>query len=618
MICMPPCGRPSTPSHPIPQHGTVGLVRIVRLLCLGALWAVSTVAAAQTVDVRRFDLSIDHAGAFGTNAARVLKHQQAHVGFSLSYANDELSARRESPEPQFLEHRLRLEAILAAGFTDWLQLALAIPADLHVEGRALDGTSLSRAGLGDLRLIARGALLRPERFNGFGLSLQLDLGIGMGDRALGTDGRVSVSPHLLFEYRSPGGVLAALDLSTKWRRGVDLRGMRMADELRIGVGTEVPFRTDGLFAVAEVALSVGLGGTDSDAPNARGLDTVAELIAGVRWRGPYGLVVTTGAGTPIVRGAGTPEVRGLLTLGWTSDAAEAPEPEPAATAPEGGRSAEVPPLSTDADMTVPIAPVPPPPPRAASFRWPTAPVPLEWGDTSRSRRSLSARPVTSISSTFWAHGGRPGAGQGPFLLSTLAGELSLAQGRLGLHTVIPWLSLPLNHNPVGETNFGDLELGIRGVVVDRPDVAVTPGLRVTAPSGRRDSGSASERRSSWLIEASTTVAWDPHRLVTLAASHALGSTPEPGGRGRGYYSAAHGVTLHATPRLHFALQLDLLVPIRGPDNGEAATALGASATVDLGRLRVGVFGGAGLGETSRRILGAYSAGLTVGVGFPGI
>ena len=107
-----------------------------------------------------------------------LQQWKPAVGLYINYANQPLVLTRESTgeEVYLIEHQLSLDLIAAIGFTDFLELGLAIPVTIYQAPGDPSGTlnpsqlsTLDSFVMGDIRLYPKWSILHdPE---GFGLGL---------------------------------------------------------------------------------------------------------------------------------------------------------------------------------------------------------------------------------------------------------------------------------------------------------------------------------------------------------------------------------------------------------------------------------------------------------------
>jgi len=267
-------------------------------------------------------------------AAACAGHLAWQAGVGLDYARDVLvgtSSRSSVARP--VADRVATELWGTLGLFERFDLAVALPAALSQRAdRYAWSTDAGGAGLGDLRVLARASALRTAAHAGFGLATQVELTVptATGAPLLGEDG-VTITPWLLADWRSAGGVLIALRAGYLVRRATRFEDLRFDDEVRVGLGTELPLGWQSLSALAELASGAGLGDA---ATTARRLPV--EVAGAVRWRSAAGVVLTLGAGSGLSEGYGAPSMRafvaiavgpGRATSGPVAEAAAAPPTE---------------------------------------------------------------------------------------------------------------------------------------------------------------------------------------------------------------------------------------------------------------------------------------------------
>jgi outer membrane protein OmpA-like peptidoglycan-associated protein len=229
-----------------------------------------------------------------------------------------------------LPYRLDAHALFAYQLHPRLELAVDLPFTVLQGDRfellrnALDApdfpgaASVSRYGLGDLRLLPRAFLLDPAHFPvGLGLVGEVRLPTGDGYSFLG-ERRVLVAPRLTVE-RSFGPVRLLGNVGWRFRRHGQYLNLYVDDEFTLGAGAVVDLPNVGRFtdlqAVAEMHLS-----TPASAPfnfrQADSLKTPWEALVGARTRisGPWGVELTLGRGIGLESGYGREAFRVMLAV----------------------------------------------------------------------------------------------------------------------------------------------------------------------------------------------------------------------------------------------------------------------------------------------------------------
>ncbi len=260
-------------------------------------------------------------------------------------------------------------------------------------------------------------------------------------------------------------------------------------------------------------------------------------------------------------------------------------------------------------------PQPPKPPQR--FSWPHRPVGLIWSHRAPGHLGEAARPVSHIELGVAVADGLPKpAGRDTYLVSTLAGGLSLLSGRLGLEAGLPWFDGTINRDDqTGRQDLGDLRVAIMGVAWQGLGLAVSPVVSTTLPTGSPNGWDAVSR-----IEPGLRLDWTYEGRLTLGTNQVLSVAVAPGIETSGTYASSYHGVWQPLSRLSFALELDLWMGLFGDPTGKNihAVALSGALWLHLGRGRIGFMGGGGLNADAWNRLGRYHLGLTASLGFRGL
>jgi OOP family OmpA-OmpF porin len=233
---------------------------------------------------------------------------------------------------QLIPYRLDAHALFAYQVHPRLELAVDMPFTVLQGDRfqllrdALDApdfpgaASVSRYGLGDLRLLPRLGLLDPAQYPvGLALVGEVRLPTGDGYSFLG-ERRVLVAPRLAVE-RSFGPLRLLGNVGWRFRRHAQYLNLYVDDELTLGAGAVVDLpdlgRFTGVQALGEMHLS-----TPYSAPfnfsQADSLKTPWEVLVGARAQvhGPWGLALTLGRGVGLHGGYGREALRVMFALSY--------------------------------------------------------------------------------------------------------------------------------------------------------------------------------------------------------------------------------------------------------------------------------------------------------------
>lgn len=242
----------------------------------------------------------------------------------------------------------------------------------------------------------------------------------------------------------------------------------------------------------------------------------------------------------------------------------------------------------------PEAPAPLP---TVGFEWPLVPPGLELYRSAAGLPMRSARPVSRLGISAFA----AGSADAPLLRFGVAGELAL--GRWGFEAELPVFQADPTSDSVRSNELGDARLGFRYLALDRAGVALAPSLRLLLPTGAGAQGRVRFEPGVLLdYQVLSRLVVFTNQVTRIDTD--FGDVIEFG------YAGSYGLNYRPAPWFSVGVELDTAWE-------DGRFGLGASAAVwfHLGRLRIGLGGGAGLGESGRALLGDFTAGLTADVGF---
>ncbi len=291
-----------------PPDGTpVARPRIASLVLAGALLSVpASVARAAPGDTVRHAASVT--GHIATESSQVLPAWTPCAAVATTYLR---RIGGDESKPLRVDARLQSNLLVAFGIADHAQLDLSLPMILHQRGTTYEAgrfVTLPGAALGDLRVGARGTILRTPR-RGFGLGVGFDVTAPTGDRsALTTLGGPTYTPSALAEYRGVRGITLAANLGYAVRPEVNLASEIGGDAVEYRLAARVPVSPREAFALfAEL---------DGSASMVRGADSPLALRGGFRWSTRGGLVMNLWGGGAIVETLGLPTMQLGLSAGF--------------------------------------------------------------------------------------------------------------------------------------------------------------------------------------------------------------------------------------------------------------------------------------------------------------
>lgn len=287
------------------------------LLVVASSGVTSHEVRAQDVDPRLFEAALAPSGILSLETTATRGHLRPWGGLIATWADDELVTRVSADQTTHgpLEDRAIVTLALGLGLGDRFDVALGVP--LMVTSLAAPAIGSGGVGLGDLRVAARARLFGPapgSDTSGFGLGLALEGTLPTGTEDFTGDGVPTLTPKLVLDYRSPFGLALALNIGFRHRAPVTVDDLEIADEVRFGVGAEVPLGVFGLALTAEVLASVGLGDSPHDGGGIAAREVPVEALGGLRWRSEGGIVATAAIGSGLTEGYGSPDFRVVLGL----------------------------------------------------------------------------------------------------------------------------------------------------------------------------------------------------------------------------------------------------------------------------------------------------------------
>ena len=293
--------------------------RTAALAVLASLALSAGAAHAQTVDPRLYEPSLGTTGVMGVDTSLVPGHLQLWGGLFTTFANDELVTRTTTDAVDHgpLRNRMTATVGLGIGLFDRFELSLGAPLQI-VEGFAAGGGRETNVSFGDLRVVARGRIFGADPgTEGFGLGLALDLTIptsGGSTIFAGEDG-INLTPRLAVDWRSAAGAVVAFNVGFRVRPSqVVVDDLAVGNEMRFGLGADLPIGAYDISLLGEVLASVGLATDPLDRDGAAtARKTPIEALAGLRWR-PGDFTLTTAAGAGLTSGYGAPDYRVVFNL----------------------------------------------------------------------------------------------------------------------------------------------------------------------------------------------------------------------------------------------------------------------------------------------------------------
>lgn len=280
------------------------------------------------LEIKHYDPVISPYGLWGLHTSRGLRHLAFSVGLLNSSANDLLLVQQGFVISRPLQHRITSELAAALGLFSWVEMSLALPIywrqfrhnfPLVTSGQGYGEQSDTQ--IGDFRISTKVMLLHNEAAKGFGLSLVLDVTFPTGGKELlMSNSTVTFTPRLVIDYRHHSGLVVAINAGYRFRGNITLFDLTVGDELRLGLGLEVPLFFQGLSVAGEVEMALGLAFLRGESTRPLRADIPTELRLGFRWRhAQSGLLVGLGAGMGLTSGYANPDLRLMFSASWSYD-----------------------------------------------------------------------------------------------------------------------------------------------------------------------------------------------------------------------------------------------------------------------------------------------------------
>ncbi len=292
------------------------------VICFVALiWA--GFAQAQTVgdglDTERFKPSTDSQGVILTEGGQGEKAGDLNLGLYFHYSRRPLVINDADGNllRSLVTDRLAANFYLSMGMTDWLTVAVDVPAFFYQSGETLDVTGeslgLASAGLGDIRISPKFTVLRQERF-GVSLALSVPVTLPSGDEGAyqGSDSVTAMPTLALSRTFFANRLLVAANLGFWLKEQAELVDLDAGHEMFYKAGARFHFVEDWAVS-AELAGGARVESMGENLPK----ETPMEWLAAVHYYAPLDMQVILGGAVGALPGWGTPNFRAFLGLSWS-------------------------------------------------------------------------------------------------------------------------------------------------------------------------------------------------------------------------------------------------------------------------------------------------------------
>ncbi len=276
---------------------------------------------AQRFDAKWFAPLANPYGLLNVDASRPLSQMEIYAQLSTNYAKNLLILvnRNEELLGRPIAYRITSELSAGIGLFDRFSLAFSLP--IFLSQAQIDYPQLrasqTHSGVGDLRLLAKGMLLKNKQFHGIGAAIALEVGIPLAtDSTFMNGASASFMPRLIIDYKHSKGWLITFNLAYKWQKETTFSSLVIGDELHLALGTEIPFSYKGLSIAAEWNLNFNMA--PSSQSGEMSIILPSEFILAFRWRHPSGFIASLGTGLGSMAQYGAPDVRFFLSFGFTT------------------------------------------------------------------------------------------------------------------------------------------------------------------------------------------------------------------------------------------------------------------------------------------------------------
>jgi len=221
------------------------------------------------------------------------------------------------PNHEVIQDQLSVDLLASVRLFEWFSLGVAVPVFFVNEGQEsgfIPVEPFPSMALGDARVSLKvGLVRRGEGADGFGLAVELPVGLPTGHRGAFVSDGLTFTPTAVMDLRL-GRLLVAGNV------GVHLRG-RANLAFNTAVSHELVWRLGASVDVIPDLLTVFGEGYGASANYAVSNNTHVELLLGGRLAiGDSGLGLTLGGGRALTRGYGSTKFRVIAGLGYTSPA----------------------------------------------------------------------------------------------------------------------------------------------------------------------------------------------------------------------------------------------------------------------------------------------------------
>ncbi len=302
----------------------VGATSLIMSLSLSSQETTQSEALGY-VDAETLRPALDRHGIIDVEGGKVLEHLDFDLGLWLGYSDDPLvyynqsNNELSSRERSLVSQRLGANLLANIGLLDWLSLGIDVPVILYQNGAtnipgvpvANNISSLSSAGLGDIRFTPKLRLLNAER-HGVNLALLGHLRVPSNlpkGNWFGEPGVRFAPTFALSRFYDRIGLKWAANIGVNLRNPFHVESLDVGQDLDLRLGLSYAFDKLGL------PLHVDVSGRTSFQAWPNPFSDESKFENGSEWNALVGYNISdkfdvfVGGGTGIVTGAGIPDYR---------------------------------------------------------------------------------------------------------------------------------------------------------------------------------------------------------------------------------------------------------------------------------------------------------------------
>ena len=313
-------------AQPLPSGGLIGLVVLVALrrrrrdrtptraglaaLLIGLLLpATSGAQSVEGFDAQNFHPMPSQRHAFiNLSTGRTANQGDWEAGVFLNLADDPLVLDLGGERFAEAVHR-QLGANLLAAYSilDSLEIGLDLPIVLAQTGD--DRFESAGFGIGDLRLVPRVGLFRPNEEDGVAVAFLIDTRLPTGGTDTFQGGELRVEPRVAVDAVFGGGTRIGANLGWSFRSEAQFFDLTVNDALTWGLAADIPI-ADVFHLIPEI-----IGGASLLADDLGSEESPIEALLAGRYVTSSGVAIHAGLGTGLVRGWAAPDWRLFAGVG---------------------------------------------------------------------------------------------------------------------------------------------------------------------------------------------------------------------------------------------------------------------------------------------------------------